>query len=53
MISVEELRDINEEATQIVRNKMSFIVTVLAMRKHARAYIRNRGSPFENKLKFY
>lgn len=46
----EDLRQRIEAAAQTVRNKLSFSVTVRAMRKRARACIRNGGRQFENVL---
>ncbi|KAG8265337.1 hypothetical protein J6590_096805 [Homalodisca vitripennis] len=46
--SEEDLRNRIELAAQIVRNKLSLNVTVRAMRKRARACIRNGGRQFEN-----
>ncbi|KAG8303348.1 hypothetical protein J6590_013620 [Homalodisca vitripennis] len=46
----EDLRNQIELAAQIVRNKLSLNVTVRAMRKRARACIRNEGRQFESNL---
>lgn len=49
--SVEELTNRIIEAAQTVRDKLSFNVTVRAMRKRARACIRKEGRQFENEIK--
>lgn len=49
--SVEELTNRVEAAAQVVREKLTFNVTVRAMRKRARACIRKGGRQFENDIK--